>query len=120
RGNNGINYPWGNDFDKNLCNSGEGGLSRTSPVGIFPKGKSPYGCLDMAGNVWEWCADWGDSGYYSKSPSKNPQGPPKGSGRVIRGGGWIDGRVGCRAACRAWYRPANRGVNVGFRLSRSF
>ncbi|MCP5053139.1 MAG: SUMF1/EgtB/PvdO family nonheme iron enzyme, partial [bacterium] len=120
RGKDGLVYPWGNDFDKNLCNSDEGGLNRTSPVGIFPKGKSPCGCLDMAGNVWEWCAGWFDSDYYKKSPAKNPKGPSKGSLRVIRGGGWIDGGIDCRTAFRNWLHPSLRADGVGFRLVRSF
>ncbi len=119
RGTDGFIYPWGNEFDKNLCNSDECGLDRTSPVGIFLKDKSPYGCMDMAGNVWEWCADWYKKDYYSKSPDKNPQGPEGGSGRVIRGGGWVfvDGR--CRPACRGHGRPAFRDGALGFRLVRS-
>ncbi|UCH96670.1 MAG: SUMF1/EgtB/PvdO family nonheme iron enzyme [Candidatus Aminicenantes bacterium] len=120
RGSKGLVYPWGNKFDKNLCNSDEAGLRRTSPVGTFPAGASPYGCMDMAGNVWEWCADWYGEDYYKKSPAKNPQGPSAGSGRVIRGGGWDLGGWRCRAACRFdWYRPAGRDGALGFRLVRA-
>ncbi len=55
RGTEGLDYPWGNQFDKNKCNSKEGGKGSTTPVGIYsPQGNSPYGCADMAGNVWEW------------------------------------------------------------------
>jgi formylglycine-generating enzyme required for sulfatase activity/predicted MPP superfamily phosphohydrolase len=120
RGTKGLIYPWGNEFDKNLCNYDECGLGRTSPVGIFPGGESPYGCVDMAGNVWEWCGDWYDS-YYSKScPKENPQGPSTGSRRVLRGGGWGHDAWGCRAASRGCRRPAARGAGIGFRLARSF
>jgi formylglycine-generating enzyme required for sulfatase activity/energy-coupling factor transporter ATP-binding protein EcfA2 len=73
RGTKGLKYPWGEDFDKNSCNSCESGLNRTSPVGIFSKGKSPYNCFDMAGNVWEWCSDWYEDKYYANSPDENPK-----------------------------------------------
>jgi formylglycine-generating enzyme required for sulfatase activity/predicted MPP superfamily phosphohydrolase len=119
RGTDGREYPWGNDFDKNKCNSDECGLDRTSPVGIFTKGESPYGCLDMAGNVWEWCSDWYNEDYYKKSPAKNPPGPPDGSDRVLRGGCWVIDARCCRAAVRAGIHPADRVGGVGFRLLRS-
>ncbi len=119
RGSKGLVYPWGNKFDKNLCNTGESGLGRTSPVGLFPGGASPYGCMDMAGNVWEWCADWFGEDYYKKSPAKNPGGPSAGSGRVLRGGCWIGGARACRAAYRGGLHPDNRGLDAGFRLLRS-
>jgi formylglycine-generating enzyme required for sulfatase activity len=119
RGPDGLIYPWGKKFDKNLCNSGESGLDRTSPVGIFPRGKSPYGCMDMAGNVWEWCADWFEETYYKESPVENPQGPLDGSRRVVRGGGWGRGARHCRAAFRNFGHPVDRWNVVGFRLVRS-
>jgi formylglycine-generating enzyme required for sulfatase activity/predicted MPP superfamily phosphohydrolase/energy-coupling factor transporter ATP-binding protein EcfA2 len=120
RGIDGRTYPWGNKFDKNLCNSWELELRRTSPVGIFPKGKSPYGCFDMAGNVWEWCADWYDEKYYLKSPMKNPLGPKTGSRRVDRGGGWIYDAGDCACAIRYAGHPGYRVNGLGFRLARSF
>jgi formylglycine-generating enzyme required for sulfatase activity len=55
-------------------------------VGFYPSGASPYGVMDMAGNVWEWVNDWYDGSYYSVSPGSNPQGPTMGSKRVLRGG----------------------------------
>jgi formylglycine-generating enzyme required for sulfatase activity len=119
RGTDGRKYPWGNEFDKKFCNTDESGLYRTSPVGIFPKGKSPYGCFDMAGNVWEWCADWYDEKYYLKTPEKNPKGPKTGSRRVCRGGGWFGSEGHCACALRLRDQPANRGYDLGFRLARS-
>ncbi len=118
RGTKGLIYPWGNDFNKNLCNYDECGLDRTSPVGIFPGGESPYGCVDMAGNVWEWCGDWYDSDYYKSCPKKNPQAPSAGSNRVLRGGGWGGNAWNCRAAFRDAGHPAIRFAYVGFRLAR--
>jgi formylglycine-generating enzyme required for sulfatase activity/energy-coupling factor transporter ATP-binding protein EcfA2 len=122
RGSGGFTYPWGNTWEKkeNRCNWAELGLGRSSPVGMFPKGKSPYGCMDMAGNVWEWCADWYGKNYYKKSPDQNPQGPADGSSRVIRGGGWLDDRRRCRAAYRGIGGPDDRGNDLGFRLARLF
>jgi formylglycine-generating enzyme required for sulfatase activity len=118
RGSGGFLYPWGDEWDRNRCNSEECGLNRTSPVGIFPIGASPYGCMDMAGNVWEWCADWFNKNYYIESPGSNPQGPFDGSNRVIRGGSWIDDSGGCRAAGRDWIHPTSHGTFLGFRLAR--
>ncbi len=120
RGIDGKIYPWGNTFDKNCCNSGESGLGRTSPVGIFPNGKSDYGCHDMAGNVWEWCADWYDEKYYHNSPMKNPSGPSSGSLRVCRGGSWFFDAGNCACAIRVRGLPGLRGFHLGFRLARSF
>jgi formylglycine-generating enzyme required for sulfatase activity len=118
RGTDGREYPWGKEFDKNKCNTKECGLGRTSPVGIFPKGESPYGCLDIAGNVLEWCYDWYDGDYYKKSPKENPLGPKADSYHVLRGGCWINGAADCRTAYRRYERPSLRDDGVGFRLLR--
>jgi formylglycine-generating enzyme required for sulfatase activity len=116
RGTKSFKYPWGEHFDKNLCNSDVSGLDRTSPVGIFPEGKSPYGCFDMAGNVWEWCSDWYDGDYYANSPDRNPKGPSDGADRVIRGGCWHYGTRICRSAFRNRLDPRDRDDDLGFRL----
>lgn len=120
RGTDGRTYPWGNAWDNTKCNSRENGdrYSNTSPVGSFPSGVSPYGCYDMAGNVWEWCNDWYDKNYYGSSPSSNPTGPSSGDLRVLRGGGWYNGADLCRSADRFRDFPDIRYYYVGFRVAR--
>lgn len=80
---------------------------------------NPLGLANMLGNVWEWCSDWYDANYYRRSPEENPQGPETGSYRVMRGGGWRNVARYCRSATRFSGGPDDRGVGVGFRLSRS-
>ncbi|MCK5057339.1 MAG: SUMF1/EgtB/PvdO family nonheme iron enzyme [Candidatus Aminicenantes bacterium] len=116
RGTKGLIYPWGNEFDKNKCNSGFSGLRRTSSVGKFSEGVSPYGCVDMIGNVWEWCSDWYTEHYYKKNPKKNPKGPESGSKRAVRGGSWLDGDKYNRCAYRDGLHPDYYNYNLGFRL----
>ncbi|MBS1258385.1 MAG: Formylglycine-generating enzyme [Candidatus Scalindua arabica] len=77
RGTDGRIYPWGNEFDKAKLNCAESKIEKPTPVTKFPDGISGYGCFDMAGNVWEWTADWFDSQYYSSAPDRDPQGPVK-------------------------------------------
>jgi formylglycine-generating enzyme required for sulfatase activity len=133
RGTDGRKHPWGNQAvagnlpnfaDRNFGvswadKSVDDGYQFTAPVGSYPAGASPYGLLDMAGNVWEWVADWYSEGYYADAPVKNPTGPAAGSARVLRGGSWgNDGRF-VRSAGRYWYDP-DVGVDVvGFRCARS-
>jgi len=118
RGTDGRIYPWGNDWDETKCsNSVDGNACGTSPVGSFPTGSSPYGCLDMVGNVWQWCADWYDEGYYKTSPTKNPSGPAIGRTRVLRGGSWDNNAPrNLRVTYRYGYSPPpNRNSDLGFR-----
>jgi formylglycine-generating enzyme required for sulfatase activity len=119
RGTDGRQYPWGNKWDASKCNSNESGLERTTPVGSYPSGVSPYGCMDMAGNVGEWCADWYDEDYYRSAPLRNPTEPSVGSFKVVRGGGWniSDAR---RAASRSCADPYDNWFDDGgFRLCGS-
>ncbi len=115
RGEDGRKYPWGNRVSKSLANYNFN-VGKTSPVGSYPKGASPYGLLDMAGNVLEWCNDWFDKDYYKNSPYKNPLGPENGPVRVSRGGDWSDDADDLRCAYRSYGFPSVRAFVVGFRL----
>jgi formylglycine-generating enzyme required for sulfatase activity len=128
RGPEGRNYPWGgtatsdnpyHGWDASKCanvyNSSNVGTS-TWPVGSFPSGVSWCGVQDLAGNVWEWCADW--YAPYANTPVTNPQGPSSGTVRMLRGGSWDNDEYGTRGAYRygggspdIWYN------NVGFRCA---
>ena len=121
RGTDGRTYPWGDTWDKNKCANRQLGLTSTVRVGSYPAGASPYGCMDMAGNVWEWCADWYDEDYYKTSPSGNPEGPSSGDSRVLRGGCW--GYFDVRYGGRCFYRygiidPGSYWYSAGFRMAR--
>lgn len=119
RGTDGRLWPWGNTFDKEKCNAWESGIRRTTPLGSYEDGKSPYGCYNMAGNVWEWCADYYDQNYYYVSPEKNPKGPDSGQQKVIRGGGFLYFGHYTRCAARyrvPWYAASPQ---IGFRCVKS-
>jgi len=115
RGTDARTYPWGNTFDKNLLNSSEGGKGDTTAVGSYPNGASPYGAQDMAGNVWEWVADW--YGSYSSGTQRNPTGPTTGQYRVVRGGSLNNTATNVRAATRYNHTVATRYNNLGFRCA---
>ena len=95
------------------------GYKYTAPVGSYPTGASPYGALDMAGNVWEWVTDWHDSDYYSQSPSRNPTGPGSGSDSVMRGGSWRNGQSYNRSTNRDFLNHFSGNDNNGFRCALS-
>src|SRR5262249_52351330 len=91
RGPDGLTYPWGNSWDSNrlwASKSEFGDAKKTAPGGSFKEGASPYGLLDMEGNVWQWCADYYDPFYYKTAPQRDPQGPEFSKTRVYRGGSW--------------------------------
>ena len=120
RGTDGRRYPWGDEWDVGRCNTAEGGKGGTMPVGSHsPTGDSPYGCADMAGNVWEWVADWYDGDYYSRSPDSNPPGPNLGDYRVVRGGSWFSDQLRAHSAYRRRHNPGYSRINYGFRCSVS-
>jgi formylglycine-generating enzyme required for sulfatase activity len=126
RGEDGRLYPWGNLWDSQRLNCIENEtIGTTTPVGQFsPPGDSPYGCVDMAGNVWEWCADWyGENEYQKrinlKTPVENPSGQARGKYKVTRGGSWRDERKLARCACRVRLEPGISYDNLGFRVALS-
>ena len=111
-------FPWGNDFPtKKLANVGQL-FGDTTAVGSFPKGASPYGLLDMGGNVYEWISDWYSPSYYSESPYQNPQGPAGPVGeprRSVRGGNWYWNGAIATTSYHDWWEPYQSGWDVGFR-----
>jgi iron(II)-dependent oxidoreductase len=120
RGPRSLTYPWGNQWNASkLCwwwNKPKSGQVKTIAVGGIPAGASWCGALDMAGNVYEWCADWYDPHYYAASPAKNPAGPDTGEERVMRGGAWHSVLpVGCQASFRAAAEPSHHCYCLGFR-----
>jgi formylglycine-generating enzyme required for sulfatase activity len=120
RGTDGREYPWGNTFDpsKAACSVAPRKEKSTAPVGSMPSGASPYGCLDMSGNVWEWCSDWYDAGYYAKAPNRNPENRQASTVRVLRGGSWdFYSANGLRAPNRDGDTPGGRNGDIGFRCS---
>jgi formylglycine-generating enzyme required for sulfatase activity len=119
RGTDERTYPWGNDVpNANLLNYNYT-VGDTTAVGSYPAGASPYGAYDMAGNVWEWVADWYSETYYQNSPAENPSGRASGVDKVLRGGTWYGFDVYVRSAFRYWFDPALTLSLVGFRCSRS-
>ena len=120
RGTDGRAYPWGGQPPDNTLLNFNLASGDTTRVGAFPNGASPYGVMDMSGNVWEWCADWYDHWYYQNSPKQDPRGPDSGLTRSYRGGcWWYLASVKFRAADRFGYLPGYRGHFLGFRLAKS-
>ena len=130
RGTDAHNYPWGNEFDGdalNFCDveceyswADKGArdyYTTTAPVGLFPKGASVYGVLDMAGNIAEWVADWYAEDYYENSPILNPLGPESGTYRVLRGGSWYHRKYDVRTFKRDKLRPNVAYNYTGFRCA---
>ena len=109
----GYKYSGSNNIDEVGWYYGNSG-KKTHPVGM--KQPNELGIYDMTGNVWEWCSDWYDRYYYSKSPAENPKGPDKGMLKVLRGGAWLNNVYYCRTAIRGRRYP-DSGVDFdGFRF----
>ncbi len=114
RGTDGRMYPWGNEWDPAKANGRESGYRGTLVVGSLPDGASPYGVMDMAGNVWEWTADW-----YQAYPESNITSPYFGEQfRVTRGGGWFSEAAHLRTTNRSATAPEARNDDLGFRCAR--
>ncbi|MBM3238589.1 uridine kinase [Candidatus Poribacteria bacterium] len=117
RGVNARLFPWGDNNPEGRANYGgrEGG---PTIVGKFPDGSSPYGVMDMAGNVWEWVNDWYDSEYYSHAPYRDPKGPNSGHGKCVRGGSWINNPTMIRCTERDYRRLPHKDLKYfGFRCA---
>lgn len=111
-------YPWGDEIPTpELANYGNA-EGKTTLVGQYSKGASKYGCLDMAGNVWEWCRDSYSKSFYRDSPKENPVYlDNKSAARSLRGGAWNDGENSLRISCRACWMNSVRYAYVGFRCA---
>jgi iron(II)-dependent oxidoreductase len=118
RGTDGQAYPWGDQWDPGGANFYGAELGRTVAVGSYPRGVSPYGVHDMAGNVSEWVSDWYDKNYYRRSPAQNPRGPDSGEVKVVRGGSQRDSPIGLRSARRSHFAPDTRFDRIGFRCTK--
>jgi formylglycine-generating enzyme required for sulfatase activity/serine/threonine protein kinase len=146
RGSDGRRWPWGDEWDPGtrcnfvdvscpldtiLAQSGkkasklsgrvwdrehDDGYAFTSPVGSFPRGVSPCGALDMAGNVEQWCEDWYDAKAYDRYALGDDEPPPGGQRRVRRGGSWYGDASRCRSSSRTDGPPASHRDEVGFRV----
>jgi formylglycine-generating enzyme required for sulfatase activity len=128
KGTDGRRYPWGN-FDKrgDLANFADkntsfawsdrqidDGYAESAPVGSFPRGASPFGIEDMAGNVWEWCSDFFEQ--YKPAPKADPHGPPSGAKRVYRGGSWKSRFASLQTTTRSVNVPNFSCNDLGFRI----
>ncbi len=118
RGDDARLWPWGNTWDNTKLNMGEGQRGGTTVVGSFPAGASPYGVLDMAGNVWEWVNDWYDPLYYQRGENRDPVGPSSSQDKVLRGGGFNNGNYDVRTANRHKGGPAGYAPDHGFRCAK--
>jgi formylglycine-generating enzyme required for sulfatase activity len=116
RGTDAPTYPWGQAVECQKANY-QACIDGTSPAGYFEDGKSPYGVYDMAGNVWEWVADWYSENYYGISLRSNPLGPDSGQARVMRGGSWTRSEYDIRTSNRIRYASTYDNFDVGFRCA---
>ncbi len=131
RGTDGRAFPWGNAWDGtklNFCDThcafawkdvgANDQHAETAPVGSFPQSTSAYGANDLAGNVWEWTADWFDAEYYKTMPTRNPTGPVSGQLKILRGGAWSIDQTYTRNINRFMAVPEYRERSVGLRCAQ--
>ena len=118
-------WPWGDEFETDRANSSEAGIGQTSAVGAFARGCSPYGCEEMAGNVWEWTRSlWGTDivkcqfayPFDLDDPARDNEAAADEVLRLVRGGSWSNARDGARCAYRLRLHPDNRFDGLGFRV----
>lgn len=128
RGTDGRRFPWGNSRPDTgsirRCNyrsipPERDGYLNTAPVGTYPDGTSPFGVVDMAGNAWEWVADWHDPDFYAESSGSDPTGPESGTYRVLRGGSWSVPASWVASTVRLRAFPVRSSDQVGFRCART-
>jgi formylglycine-generating enzyme required for sulfatase activity len=114
RGADGREYPWGSEFNKDLCNVDGSGIGGVARVGQYKQGVSPYGCLDMAGNAYEWTSSW-----YQAYPGNTDVTKEYGQVfRVLRGGSYMTDRFHARCARRHYDRMAAKRSDYGFRCAK--
>ena len=118
RGTDGRIWPWGSNWEAGRANTSDGGAGNVAAVGSYPASASPYGVMDMTGNVWEWVADWYDPFWYASSPTRNPGGPLSGASRVLRGGSFRNPPWEVRAVHRHSGGPDGYALDHGFRCAR--
>ncbi|MEZ4440322.1 MAG: SUMF1/EgtB/PvdO family nonheme iron enzyme [Polyangiaceae bacterium] len=127
RGWSGRLYPWGNVYNRKVCNHGRfaldelddgDGYAELAPVDAYPEGRTPEGIANLAGNVEEWVADWYAAGY-PEADTVDPQGPAMGDYRVVRGGSYVRGRAWMRGAQRGKDAASSRSPYRGFRCAKS-
>ena len=133
RGIDAREFPWGNepptgiranfaDINAELAwrdTLENDGYAYSSPVDAFAAGASPYDAYDLAGNLWEWVADWYASDYYVTGPKRNPPGPEEGTQRVVRGGSWYHGPLALQSSFRNRHDPSHGTLYIGFRCAQT-
>jgi formylglycine-generating enzyme required for sulfatase activity len=108
-------YAFGNNFDAARCNTFETHIRRTTPIGVFPGGKTPQGLVDMTGNTCDWTSSMYTPYPYDAADGREVPSPP-GARRVVRGGPWGSVQVYARTSCRNGYAPVDRNLDVGLRV----